>query len=191
MRVTYLKSLPKQPRVNYSTLRSLVCGGCLLPDGRNMALVESYNDYMRASATKKIDTILLVEHVTDRLHRIKLLRDLAKDDRLNLTKSNWLYGLSNPAELTIYPEVLTDYYFSFIQQVLCESAFHCAIYGIRFSRQLGIFEPVPVTCSLENYELSKEQLRVFQYNVGIVADFIHGDKPEDYLEITRAIMEDI
>ncbi len=190
MRVTYLKYLPKGKKVDHDQLSALsVYSKPLDCQGVRLRFVADFGEYVSASVSKSVDAILITTHTKDGSDRIQLINELSLSGSLSSDKQNWLYGLPNPAELSIYTSVFSGYVASILTHSLCESAFQYAMYGARFSRTYGVLEYIEP--KVFDYEPCHEQMRALHYNIGIVGDFLSGTFPTDYAEKLHAILEDV
>ena len=153
-----------------------------------LVLVTTYDQYISAIVREDIDVVLIGER-EEELSRLKLISELVENGKLSSEKKNWLFGISNPAEIGLYPKMFSGYINSRIEVVVCEVAYLYAVYGAMFSRVKGVLSTIVGNNSLP-VALDREQMRVFYYNSGIVSEFIDGDISEEYLGRANVILSE-
>jgi hypothetical protein len=151
-------------------------------------VVYTYAEYSEEALRKSEDPILIGEPPGLSLGRISLLHLLVSNKELSSSRENWLYGLLNPAELVVYPELFSAFFSSRLTTALCETAYRYAVYGALFSRTKGVLARLPLQGGHVE-TLDREQKRAFHYNVSIVAEFLCGEAGLDYANRARAIIE--
>lgn len=185
MRVVYLKSLPTTKIPDLTSL-PVVEGSIEPPVVCAPRVVRTFSEYVDAAVMQTPDAILIAESEIGGVSRLGLIRELVDTHNLCESKSNFLWGLSNPGELSVYPLLFSGYVNSIITVAFCESAYLYAEYGARFSRTLGVLGYLG--SNGKQARLNHEQMRTYYYNVSIVNDFVRGEVPADYVENACAIL---
>lgn len=146
---------------------------------RKAVLVTNYEQYTEVGFIKGVDIIFIGEG-SEEMSRLSLIYRLIQNGELFSNKKNWLFGVSNPAELGLYLRMFSGYVNRHIQGAICESTYQYAVYGAMFSRIKGVLSKIPGSVPLPD-KLDREQSRVFYYNSGVVSEFLNGNVSDDYL----------
>lgn len=149
-------------------------------------LVYDEPSYLWAAGREDVGIIAIAE--AGSFCRERLLSDVVDSGRFAATKDHWLYGVSNPAELSIYSELFSNFIQSRIKLAVCSTCFLYSIFGVQLSPYTGVLEKLPLQTGASDlglgewvdYRMSKEQMRCFHLNVEIVQAFVSGRVAEGY-----------
>ena len=164
-----------------------------------------FRDYQKASENKDVSIIVIPssnptsEPCMDGILRIIYLNRLVEDGYFCTEKPHWLYGVPNPAELSVYRELFSNFIESRIELAICSMCFLYSIFGIQFSTNTGIMhrlEEIHDTRIADlgmfpwvDYKMSREQMRCFHMNVDMVQSFAGGLIADDYMDRVHAILK--
>jgi hypothetical protein len=151
-----------------------------------------FDGYSRECSDTRISVIVIPTSSSDSLQRVLYLREIVSRGLFCLAKPHWLYGVPNPAELSAYRRLFSNFIMNKIELAICSTCFLYSIFGIPFSYNSGIMqrlEEIDDTrlsdlgmSSWMDYSMNREQMRCFYSNVDIVQLFAEGWIAESYME---------
>jgi hypothetical protein len=114
------------------------------------------------------------------VHRFKIIKKLADENRLDIRTEYYLYGLTNPAELSLYRNKLSSSVNSTLKAVITDKCYVDSAYLVNYSPSVG--SPVHIPGPLEQGYEWEVQYVTFKLNDERMKSFANGNGGQEILE---------
>lgn len=160
--------------------------------------VDWYKGYQLIVENPEVKAVAIQPGDYTGTRRVRFIKALVERGIFSRDVEHWLWGVSQPAELSVYPRLFSGHILSGIPFAVCPVCFIASMHGVRFSIQSGILEMFPGHNPYEHdlgmlgwqtYYPNRDQLREFYYNVDIVNKLASGVGGGEYFGRLELEME--
>jgi len=141
------------------------------------------SEYVEAAKDPRVG-VIAISCGDNEYSRIQFIAALIRKLKFDTTKTHWLYGFYNPAEISAYRSLYSSFIFSKFEIAICSTCFVYSIYTVMFNPSIGVQQHIPGACperrfdlgmtTWMGYEMCRDQLRILHSNAEVVIGYAKG-----------------